>query len=112
MDDIAAGSRHAGDEVEPAERLPEARPLRLQLKRAGDAVGVGADREKRGIAEIEEAGEPDDDVEAERQCGKSKRVCRRIDVGVVPVQDREQQAPRQRSGRSRMRARVAARFPR
>src|SRR6202007_2803416 len=35
--------------------------------------------------EIQEASEADDDVEAKRQGGKGERVRRRIDVGVVAV---------------------------
>ena len=94
MDDVAARRVKAGDEVEPLERLPEAAPCRLQLPRARDAIGVGADRKERGVAEIEQPGKADDDVEAERQGGKGERVRRRIDVGVVPVDQRKQQRRR------------------
>jgi len=52
MDDVTARLMMARDEIEPAERLPEARPLGLQLPGARHAVGIGADREKRGVAEI------------------------------------------------------------
>ncbi len=94
MDDVAARCVKAGDEVEPLERLPEAAPRRLQLPRARHPVGVGADREKRGIAEIEQSGKADDDVEAERQGSEGQRIRRRIDVGVVLVNQRKQQRRR------------------
>ena len=91
MDDIAAGLVKPRDEAEPLERLPEPAPGRRHLPRGEDAVGIGADREKRGVAEIEQPGEADDDVEAERQRGEGQRVRRRVDVGVVAADDREQQ---------------------
>ena len=90
MDDIARSRVKAGDKVEPLERFPEAAPLWLHLPRARHPIGVGPDREKRGITEIEQAGKADDDVEAERQGGESERVRRRIDIGVVLVDQRKQ----------------------
>ena len=94
MDEIAGRRMVAGDQAEPLERLPETGPFRLQLPGAEDAVGIGADREKRRIAEVEEAGEADDDVEAERQRREGERIGDRIDVRVVPVHEREQQRRR------------------
>jgi len=91
MNDVAARRVKTADEVEPLQGLPEAAPRRLDLPRAGNAVGVGADCKERGIAEIQEAGEADDDVEAKRQSGKGERVRRRINVGIVPVDEWEQQ---------------------
>ena len=94
MDDVAAATRHPRDEVEPAKRLPKTGPRRLQLKRGSGAVNIGADREKRGVAEVEQTGKADDDVEPERQCGEGKRVRRRIDVGVVAMNKRKRQRRR------------------
>ena len=91
MDGFAAArSRHSGDEVEPAERLPKTRPFRLQLERSGCAIGVGADRKESGVAEIEQAGKSDDDVKPQCQRRESERICSRIDVGVVAVHNRKQ----------------------
>src|SRR5215472_18202170 len=94
MDDVAIRGVKAGDEVEPLERLPEAAPRRLQLPRTRHPIGVGANREKRGIAEIKQSGEADDDVEAERQSSEGQRIRCRIDVGVVLVNQRKQQRRR------------------
>ena len=94
MDDVAARGVKAADQVEPLEGLPEAAPRRLQLPRACYAIGVRADREKRGVAEIEQSGEADDDVEAERQSSEGQRIRRRIDIGVVLVDQRKQQRRR------------------
>ena len=93
VDDVAARRVKAGDEVEPLEGLPEAAPRRLQLPRARHAIGIGADREKRGVAEVEQSGKADDDIEAERQSGEGQRIGRRIDVGVVLVEPAETAAP-------------------
>src|ERR1700756_1861887 len=94
MDDVAAGLVITRDEVEPTKRLPETAPFRLHLPRARDAVGIGADREKRGVAEVQQAGKADDDVEAQRQGRESERVRRRIDIGIVAVDHWEQQGGR------------------
>ena len=67
------------DEAEPLERLPETPPFRLHLVRGEDAIGIGADGEEGGIAEIEQASEADHDVEAERQDRESERVRGRVD---------------------------------
>ncbi len=88
----AARSGHPGDEVEPAKRLPKTRPFRLQLERGSGAIGVGADREESGVAEIEQAGKSDDNVEAQRQRRESERICSRIDVGIVAVHNRKQKS--------------------
>ncbi len=56
----------------------------------GSAIGIGADREKCGVAKIEQPGEADDDVEAERQRGEGECIRRRVDIRIVAVDDREQ----------------------
>ena len=40
-------------------------------------VGVGADREECGVAEVEQAGQADDDVQAHRQQDEARRRWRR-----------------------------------
>ena len=74
------------DKAEPLEGLPETAPLRLDLIGRQRAVSVGADCEERRIAEIEEAGKADDDVEPERQHGIGEPIRRRIDVAFVAVE--------------------------
>ena len=74
------------DKAKPLEGLPEAAPLRLDLIGRQRAVGVGADGEERRIAEIEQAGKADDDVEPERQHGIGERIRRRIDVAFIAVE--------------------------
>ncbi len=90
-------------EAEPLERLPEAAPLRLHLEGGEDAVGIGADREERGIAEVEQAGEADDDVQAERQrgdrprrwpCCRCRRRCGAISGKAMAASTRKQQHAR------------------
>ena len=78
------------DQAQPLERLPEFRPLRLHLPGRQDAVGIGADGEEGGIAQIEQAGEADDDVEAERQHGEGGGIGRGVDVAAVAVDQREE----------------------
>src|SRR5438045_9562258 len=93
MDDVTTRRVKTADEVEPLQGLPEPAPRRLDLPRAGNAIGVGTDCKERGVAEIQQAGEADDDVEAKRQRGKGERVRRRINVGIVAVNQWEQQSP-------------------
>ena len=71
------------DQAQVVERLPERAPLRLQLERGQDAVGVGTDGEERGIAKVEQAGEADDDVQPERQRGIGRGVGHAVHVGIV-----------------------------
>ena len=88
----AAGlGRHLGDQAEIVERLPERAPLGLQLEGGQDAVGIGTDGEERGIAQVEQAGEADHDVQPERQRGIGRGVGHAVHVGVVVVQQRERQ---------------------
>jgi len=88
MHDVAG----MGDETEPLERLPEPAPRRLDLERGERAVGIGADREERGVAEVEEPGEADNDIEAQGERGVSERIRCGVDIRVVADHDREQQA--------------------
>ena len=91
MDDVPGRQVIASNQIEPTERLPETAPLGLHLPRARNAIGIGADRKERGIAEIEEPGEANDDIEPERQ--RSKRECIRgsVDIRVIGIDQREQQ---------------------
>ena len=59
--------------------------MRHDLERGQDAVRVGADREERRVAEVEQPGKADDDVEAERERGIGGGVGRGVDIGVVVV---------------------------
>ena len=90
MHHIAARFMKPRDKAKPLKRLPEAAPIRRHLPGGHRAVGIGADREECGVAEIEEPGEPDDDVEPERQRRKSQGIGGGVDIGVVAVPDREQ----------------------
>ena len=87
--DAAVVAGHLRHQPERLEELPGLAPGRLQLERIQHAIGIGPDGEERGIAEVEQAGEADDDVEAERQGGKGEGVRQRIDVGFVGVIERE-----------------------
>ncbi len=89
MDDVAAWLRDVLDQFEPCERLPERSPVRHHLKGGQDAISVGTDGEERRVAEIEQSGETNDDIEAERQGGIGRGVGGRIDVGVVVVDQRK-----------------------
>ena len=73
------------------ERLPETPPFRLYLPGGEDAVGIGADREEGGIAEIEQAGETDDDIEAERQHGEGGGVGGGVEIAPIAVDQRKQE---------------------
>ena len=71
-----------------------------------DAVGIGADREERGVAEIEQAGEADHDIEPERQDRERAGVGRRVDIAVVACRCSGKHAARtspRRSGRGAVR---------
>ena len=81
---------HMFDEAEPSQRLPEVPPFRLNLVRGEDAVGVGADGKEGGVAQIEQTGKPDDDVEAECKNRKGKGVCGGVDIPLIADDDRKQ----------------------
>ena len=85
-------------QAEPLERLPEAAPVRGDLPGDGGPIGIGADREKRGIAEVQQPGEADHDVEPESERGEGQRVGGGIDVAVVAVGDREQDRGAEQTG--------------
>ena len=54
-----------GDDVDAQDAVAE---------RRGDVgVGVGADREERRVAEVEQAGHADDEVEARARAGRTRR---------------------------------------
>src|SRR5690348_11112965 len=74
---------------EPLEGIPETPPLRLYLPGRQNAVGIGANGEKRCITEVQQPGKTDDDVEAQRQHGKGRGVRRRVEIAAVAVDQRE-----------------------
>ena len=67
----------------------------MQLERVEDAVGIGNDREERRIAEIEQAGETDDDVEPERKEREEHHVHAHADQEGRVREEREERADRQ-----------------
>src|SRR5258708_27592301 len=81
----AGGTRGlvARDQAQPLEWLPEFAPRRRDLAGRHGAIGVGADGEERGISEIEEAGEADDDIEAEGKNDEGAGVGCGVDVAFV-----------------------------
>ena len=83
---LGCGMRDALHQFQPGERLPERSPVRHDLERGQDAVCVCTDGEERRVAKVEQAGEADDNVQAQRQGGISRCVRGRVDVGVVVVQ--------------------------
>src|SRR5215471_18040554 len=91
MNDVAAPLVIAGDKIQPPERFPKTAPLGVPLPRARNAVGIGADREERGVAEVQQPGKTDNNVETQGEGSESERVCRRVDVRVVAVYQRKQQ---------------------
>jgi hypothetical protein len=88
-DDVTAWLRDVLYQFEPGERLPERSPVRHHLEGGQDAISVGTDGEERRVAEIEQSGETNDDIEAERQSGIGRGVGGRVDVGVVVVDQGE-----------------------
>ena len=88
----ATGHGDVLDEAEPLERLPETPPFRLHLIRGEDAIGIGADGEEGGIAEVEKPREADHDVEAERQDRIGERVRARVDIALIMIEQREKGA--------------------
>ncbi len=86
MHDIAGTiARNARDESQPLEGLPEFTPARLHLIGGQNPVGIGADGEEGGVAEVEEPGEADDDVEPERQDGEGAGIGGRVNVAVIVI---------------------------
>jgi hypothetical protein len=81
-------ARDARDETQPLEGLPEFAPARLHLIGGQNPVGIGADGEEGGVAEVEEPGEADDDVEPERQDGEGAGIGGRVDVAVIVIDQR------------------------
>src|SRR5256885_3972746 len=65
----------------------------VRVRRAEDGPGVGADGEERDIAEVEQSGQADHDVEAERQRGEDPDLRRHLEVVAVkgPDQGHQQQ---------------------
>src|SRR5438046_354850 len=59
--------------------------------RAEDGPGVGADGEERDIAEVEQSGQADHDVEAERQRGEDPHLRRHLEVVAVEGADQRHQ---------------------
>jgi len=88
--DIALGNLR--NQAQCRERHPEGRPWRGDLIRRENAVRIGADREEGGIAEIEQAGEADHDVEAQCQRGIGRRVGKRTEIRGIRIENREYQA--------------------
>ena len=72
-------------------------PFRLHLIGGEIAVSIGADGEEGRVAEIEQPGEADDDIEAERQDRVGERIRGRIDIALVAVDQREQDAKHEES---------------
>ncbi len=87
-----ARHRHPLDLAEPEQGRPHVGPRDLELARRGRAVGVGADREERRVAEVQEPREADDDVEPERQEHVGVGVRRRVDVPAAGDDERERES--------------------
>ncbi len=99
MHDIAGTiARDARDEPQPLEGLPEFAPARLHLIGGQNPVGIGADGEEGGVAEVEEPGKADDDVEPERQDGEGARIGGRVDVAVIVIDQRKERREDEKSG--------------
>jgi hypothetical protein len=79
-------------ETEPLERFPEAPPFGLHLIGGENAVGIGADGEKGGIAEVEKPRETHNDIEAERQDREGECVRCRVDITLVAVDQGKEDA--------------------
>jgi hypothetical protein len=89
--------RHRGaDDEHRQERQVEARERRVRI-----GVRVGADGEERRVAQVEQAGQPDDHVEAHRQQHEDAGIGERIEPRQLALHDRE----RGNSGRKVRRSR-------
>ena len=84
-------------EAQPLERLPEPPPFRLHLVGGENAVSIGADGEEGRVSEVEQTGEADHDVEAERQDRVGERIRGRIDIALVAVDQRKQDSKHEES---------------
>ena len=98
QEDAEGGGHEGADdehrpEDEPGGVAEERRDVDAQdlvaERRGGVRVGVGADREERRVAEVQEAGHADDQVEAEGQEHEHAGVREAVDPGVLGLERRE-----------------------
>jgi hypothetical protein len=91
MNDGRAVLHHLLHQAERREGGPEAAPLRGDLPGGQNAEGIGADREKGRVAEVEQAAETHDDIEAERQAGIGGGIAGGVDIGLIAGDEGEGQ---------------------
>src|SRR5439155_1302129 len=96
QEDPGAGRHQEADEEERVERPRgegEGVPAEdeVGVRGAGDRPRVGAHGEERDVAQVEQAGEPDDDVEAERERDEDAHLGRDLEVVAVEEPDERHQ---------------------
>jgi len=62
------------------------------VSRRGNAIAIRPDGEEGRVAEVEQPGEADDDVEAQREQDVRERVGGGVDVACIGRDERERQA--------------------
>jgi len=79
----------------PDEEHRDERQVRAGERRVAVGVGVRADRKERGIAQVEQAGHADDDVEAHRQQHEDAGIGERVVPDAAALDDRQRREDRQ-----------------